>query len=225
MAAFAAILRKDLSLELRAGESLLTLVGLSLLILVAMVFALSPVGGVRDAQVAAGALWVALLFAGSMGAARNLLAERDNGCLSALLMSPADRATIFLAKLAAAFSFMAIAEIAAVAILVLFFNLALDNRILHLAASLALGALGFAALATLLAAISGRMRTGDLLLPIFAVPLFAPALIAGVKAGGAALAGDPFSVCAPWLKLLAAFDVLFLSAGWILFEYVIVEER
>jgi heme exporter protein B len=224
MAAFIAILCKDLRLELRAGESLLTLIGLSLLILVAMVFALSPVGGVRDAETAAGALWVALLFAGTMGAARTLLAERDNGCLAALLTSPADRATIFCAKLAAAFSFMAIAEIAGVVILVLFFNLELDVRIIHLAPSLALGALGFAALVTLLAAISGRVRTGDLLLPLLAVPLVAPALIAGVKAGGAALAGAPFSASAPWLKLLTAFDVLFLSAGWLLFEFVIAED-
>ncbi|MGH7841381.1 MAG: heme exporter protein CcmB [Steroidobacteraceae bacterium] len=224
MFAFAAILRKDLRLELRAGESVLTLIGLSLLILVAMVFALSPAGGVRDAETAAGALWVALLFAGTMGAARVLLAEHENGCLSALVVSPADRATIFCAKLAAGFIFMAIAEIAAVVILVLFFNLELDARVLHLAPSLALGALGFAALATLLAAISGRVRAGDLLLPLLAVPLFAPALIAGVKAGGAALAGAPFSVCAPWLKLLAAFDVLFLSAGWLLFEHVIIED-
>lgn len=224
MSAFTAILRKDLRLELRAGESLLTLIGLSLLILVAMVFALSPVGGVRDAETAAGALWVALLFAGTMGAARTLLAERDNGCLAALVTSPVDRGTIFLAKVTAAFIFMAIAEIAAVVILVIFFNLELDARILRLAPSLALGALGFAALATLLAAISGRVRTGDLLLPLLAVPLFAPALIAGVKAGAAALAGASFSVCAPWLKLLLAFDVLFLSAGWLLFEYVIVED-
>jgi ABC-type transport system involved in cytochrome c biogenesis permease component len=120
---------------------------------------------------------------------------------------------------------MAVTEIAAVFILALFFNLALDARIVRLAPSLALGALGFSALVTLLAAISGRVRTGDLLLPVLAVPLFAPALIAGVKAGGAALMGAPWSASVPWLKLLAAFDVLFLSAGWILFEYVIAEER
>ena len=224
MAAFAAILRKDLRLELRAGESVLTLVGLALLILVVMVFALNPAGGARDAGTAAGALWVALIFAGTMGASRALAAERENGCLRALLLSPVDRATLFCAKLTAAFIFMALAEAAAVFVLVLFFNLDFDARLLCLGPSLALGALGFAALVTLLAAISGRIRAGDLLLPLLAVPMFVPALIAGVKGGELALGGSPLGAAAQWLKLLGAFDVLFLSAGYLLFEYAIGDD-
>jgi heme exporter protein B len=224
MAAFAAILRKDLRLELREGESVLTLVGLALLILVVMVFALNPAGGARDAGTAAGALWVALIFAGTMGATRSLAAEHTNGCLRALLLSPVDRATLFCAKLAAAFIFMAVAEAAAVFVLVLFFNLDFDVRILRLGISLALGALGFAALVTLLAAIAGRLRAGDLLLPLLAVPMFVPALIAGVKAGELALAGAALGTAAQWFKVLAAFDVLFLSAGYLLFEYAIAED-
>jgi heme exporter protein B len=124
----------------------------------------------------------------------------------------------------AAFIFMAIAQAAAVVIMVLFFNLDFDARLGRLAPVLALGALGFAALATLLAAITGRVRAGDLLLPLLAVPLFVPALIAGVKATGAAMAGEPFAAFAQWLRILAAFDALFLSAGYLLFEYVIGED-
>jgi heme exporter protein B len=220
--AFAAILRKDLRLELRGGESTLTLIALSLLILVALVFALDPAGG--DAGAAAGALWVAMIFSGMLGATRALLAERDNGCLRALLLSPADRASIYCAKLTAAFIFMAVAESAAVIIMVLFFNLAFDLRLVRLAPALALGALGFSALATLLAAISGRVRAGDLLLPMLTVPMFVPALIAGVKASGAALGGAPFGAFAQWTKILIAFDLLFLGAGYLLFEHVIGEE-
>jgi heme exporter protein B len=224
LGAFAALLHKDLRLELRAGESVLTLIGLALLILVAMVFALDPVGGARDAETAAGALWVALIFAGTMGAARVLDAERNNGCLRALLLSPVDRATLFCAKLTAAFMFMAIAELAAVFVLVLFFNLDFDFRLISLTPSLALGALGFAALVSLLAAITGRLRAGDLLLPLLAAPLFVPALIAGVKAAELALTGAPLSASGQWLKLLGAFDILFLSAGYLLFEYAVIED-
>lgn len=222
MAAFAAILRKDLRLELRGGESTISLIAMSLLILVALVFALNPAGG--DSGAAAGALWVAMIFSGMLGSTRALLAERDNGCIRALLLSPADRTAIYCAKLSAAFIFMAAAECAAVIILALFFNLAFDMRIVRLAPILALGALGFSALATLLAAISGRMRAGDLLLPMLAVPMFVPALIAGVKASGAALGGAPFADFAQWTKILIAFDVLFLGAGYLLFEHVIGEE-
>jgi len=217
-------LRKDLRLELRGGESLVALVALSLLILVVMVFALDPAGGVRDAATAAGALWVALILAGVIGSSRVLLAERDNGCIRALIASPLDRGALYWAKLTAAFIFMAIAEAAAIVLMVLFFNLDFDWRLMRMAPVIALGALGFAALATLLAAITGRVRAGDMLLPLLAIPLFVPALIAGVKASGAALAGAPFAAIAQWLKILVAFDVLFVSAGSLLFEYVIGEE-
>ncbi|HVN89095.1 MAG TPA: heme exporter protein CcmB [Candidatus Binataceae bacterium] len=224
MGAFIALIRKDLRLELRAGESVLTLVVLSLLILVVMVFALNAGVGPNNAETAAGALWVALIFAGTMGATRTLLAERENGCIRALMLSPTDPATLFFAKLTAGFLFMMTAEIAAVVLLVLFFNLDFDIRVARLAPPLMLGALGFAALATLLAGISGRVRTGDLLLPLLAVPMFVPALIAGVKASAIALTGSPLSSAAQWLKILTAFDMLFLGAGYLLFEFVMGED-
>jgi heme exporter protein B len=222
MAAFTAILRKDLRLELRSGDSTIALAFLSLLILIVLVFALNPAGG--DRGVAAGALWVALVFAGMLGATRALTDEWENGCIRALLASPADHAAIYCAKLLASFIFMTIAEIAVVAMMVLFFNFDFTIRLLRLAPIVAMGALGFAALATLLAAVRVRVRGGDLLLPLLAVPVFIPALIAGVKATDAALAGLAFARFVPWLKILAACDVLFVAAGYVLFEHVVRED-
>jgi heme exporter protein B len=223
MAGFGVILRKDLRLEMRSGLSTIALVALSLLILVVLVFAL-PVAGIRGAEPAAGALWVALVFSGTIGATRALLAERDSGCIRALLLSPVDRATLYAAKLAASFVFMTAAELAAIAMMVLFFNLDFDWRIVSLLPVILLGALGFAALATLLAAVSGRTRAGDLMLPLLAVPMFVPALIAGVKASAVALAGAPLSEMVEWLKILVAFDAMFTAAGYLLFEYVVGED-
>jgi heme exporter protein B len=223
MAGFAAILGKDLRLELRSGESTVALLAISLLILVVMVFALDA-SRTRGAEAAAGALWVALVFSGMLGATRALLAERDNNCIRGLLLSPIEASTLYAAKLAAAFIFMAIAEVGSVILMVLFFNLDFDFTLVRVAPILALGTLGFAALATLLAAISNRTRMGDLLLPILAVPMFVPALIAGVKASATALGGAPESAIAQWLKILVAFDVLFVTAGYLLFEYVARED-
>ncbi len=222
MAKLLAILRKDLRLELRSGLSTIALVSLSLLILIVLVFALPA--SATGAEPAAGALWVAMIFSGMLGATRALSAERENGCIRALLLSPVDPATIYAAKLAAAFIFMAVAEVAAILMMVLFFNLEFGARIIRLLPVILLGALGFAALATLLAAISGRTRAGDLLLPMLAVPMFVPALIAGVKASAAALAGEPIAAMGAWLKILLAFDVLFVASGYLLFEFVAGED-
>ncbi len=223
MAKLLAILRKDLLLELRSGLSTTALVALSLLILVVLGFAL-PTSASQRNEPAAGALWVAMIFSGMLGATRALSSERENGCIRALLLSPVDPATLYAAKLAAAFIFMAVAEIAAILMMVLFFNLDFDLRIIRLVPVIMLGALGFAALATLLAAISGRTRAGDLMLPMLAVPMFVPALIAGVKASGAALAGEPLAAMGTWLKILLAFDILFVTSGYLLFEFVAGED-
>ncbi|HEX4210770.1 MAG TPA: heme exporter protein CcmB, partial [Candidatus Binataceae bacterium] len=70
MRRFNAVLRKDLRLELRSGESTIALVAFALLVLIVLVFALNPSGGTRDSAMAAGALWIALIFAGMIGAGR-----------------------------------------------------------------------------------------------------------------------------------------------------------
>jgi len=220
---FGPLVRKDLRLELRSGESTIALVSLSLLILVVMVLVFGP-GGTRRAEVAAGALWVALIFAGTLGAAQALLAERETGCMRGLLLSPVEPATIYAAKLAVAMIFMAEAGAAVLVVLVLFFNLDFGAALMRLVPVFLLGIIGLAALCTLLATVSGRVRAGAMLLPVLVVPLFVPALIAGSKASAAVLAGQPLSAVMTWLKLLCAFDVLFVTAGYLLFEHVILED-
>jgi heme exporter protein B len=220
---FGPIIRKDLRLEARSGESTVALVSLALLILVVMVLAFGP-GGARRAEVAGGALWIALIFAGTLGATRALLAERENGCIRGLLLSPVEPGTIYAAKLAVSLIFMAEAGVAVLVMLVLFFNLEFGGGLLRLIPVFLMGALGLAALCTLLATVSGRTRGGTMLLPVLVVPLFTPALIAGSKASAALLAGQPLTSVATWLKVLGAFDVLFVTAGYLLFEHVILED-
>ncbi len=223
MSAFAAVIRKDLRLELRGGQSTLALLAMSMLVLVVLVFALDA-ARIRSADSAAGALWVAMVFSGIVGATRALGAERENGAIRGLLLSPLDPATLYAAKLAAAFIFMAVAEAGAVILMVLFFNLEFNASLIRLAPVLMLGALGFSALATLLSAATGHTRAGDMLLPILAVPMFTPALIAGVKASTAALSGASLGSMGDWLKIMIAFDVLFITAGYLLFEHVVGED-
>ena len=223
MSAFAAVIRKDLRLELRGGQSTIALLAMSMLVLVVLVFALDA-ARVRSADTAAGALWVAMVFSGVVGATRALSAERENGAIRGLLLSPLDPATLYAAKLAAAFIFMAVAEAGAVILMVLFFNLEFNASLIRLTPVLMLGALGFSALANLLSAATGHTRAGDMLLPILAVPMFVPALIAGVKASSSALSGASMSSMGDWIKIMIAFDVLFITAGYLLFEHVVGED-
>lgn len=221
---FSALVRKDLRLEMRTGESIVALLALGLLILVVMVMAFGPASGARRAEIAAGALWIALIFAAMLGASRAMLAELESGCIRGLLLSPVQPATVFAAKLTVALLFMTIAGAAVLVLMVVLFNLQFGVGLARLLPVFVLGCIGLAALCTLLAAISGRVRAGAMLLPALLIPLYIPALIAGSKASALVLGGQPLSAAAAWLKVLIAFDLLFVVAGYLLFEYAVLED-
>jgi heme exporter protein B len=164
-----------------------------------------------------------LIFSGALGASRAIAAEREDGAIYALLLSPVDTGAIFAAKFAAAFIFIGVAEAAALVLVALFFGLDFSTTLLRLGAILLLGAFGFAAIGTLLAAISTRTRIGDLLLPLLVIPTFVPALIGGVKATVAVLSRAPLADVAVWLRIIIAFDILYAVAGYLLFDYVVGE--
>lgn len=217
-----AILWKDLLIELRTKETVALLLLLGLLILVVLSFAFDPASPLREAA-APGVLWVAMIFAGTLGMNRSLLRERDNECLSGLLLAPLDRGTIYLAKAAANFLFMAGAQLVLLPLFVFFFNLPMVATVVGLAPVLLLGLLGFAAIGTLFAAISLRTRAREVMLPLLMLPLAAPLFIAGIQASTQILLGQPMAAIAHWLRLIAAFDVAFLVIGWLAFEYVVEE--
>lgn len=217
-----AILWKDLLIELRTKETLASLLLLGLLTLIVLSFAFDPASPLREAA-APGVLWVALIFAGTLGMNRSLLRERDNDCLHGLLLAPLDRGTIYLAKTAANFLFMVAAQIALLPLFVFFFNLPMVTTVVRLTPVLLLALLGFAAVGTLFAAVSLRTRAREVMLPLLMLPLAAPLFIAGIQASTQLMAGQPFASVSHWLRLIGAFDVVFLVVGWLAFEYVVEE--
>lgn len=217
-----AILWKDLLIELRTKETLAALLLLGLLTLVVLSFAFDPTSPMR-AQAAPGVLWVALVFAGTLGMNRSLLRERDNDCLHGLLLAPLDRGTIFLAKTAANFLFMAAAQLVLLPLFVFFFNLPFAATVAAVGPVLLLGMLGFAAVGTLFVAVALRTRAREVMLPLLMLPLAAPLIIAAIQASAALLDGQPFGTVAHWLRLIGAFDVVFLVVGWLGFESVVEE--
>ncbi|MFI4932952.1 MAG: heme exporter protein CcmB [Burkholderiales bacterium] len=217
-----AILWKDLLIELRTKETLASLLLLGLLTLVVLSFAFDPTSPLRDAA-APGVLWVALIFAGTLGMNRSLVREREHDCLHGLLLTPLDRGTIYLAKTAANFLYMVAAQVILLPVFVFFFNLPLGATIVRLTPVLLLGLLGFAAVGTLFAAVSLRTRAREVMLPLLMLPLAAPLFIAGIQASAQLLAGESLGAVVHWLRLLAAFDVVFLVVGWLAFEYVMEE--
>ena len=86
-----------------------------------------------------------------------------------------------------------------------------------------LGALGYAAVGTLLACLTAQTRTRDLLLPILLFPVIIPVLIAAVKSTAGVLAGAAWDDLSPWLNLLLVYDTIFVAVAMMVFEYLVEE--
>jgi heme exporter protein B len=172
-------------------------------------------------DLAPGFLWVSFLLAGVLGLDKSFGQERENGCMEGLLLSPVGRGVIYLGKVAGNGLFLAAILALLVPLYSLLFGLSLDIRWTALAAIAFGTVLGFSALGTLLGGLVASLRGKEVLLPLLLFPLVAPLLIAAVQLTGAVLDGEALVGQAPWLRLMAAFDAVYLIVALFLFEYVV----
>lgn len=217
-----AIVRKDLLLELRTRERLAAMGGLTVLVAVLFHFAIDQ-GLVRMQQLAAGLLWMTILLGGMLGMGRTFEMEREQGAIQGLLTSPVPLDGIYLAKVTSNFLLVASIEVVALAAYWLFFGFDYGTDPLLLAGVLGVATLGFVAVTTLFSAVSAQTTMGQTLLPILIFPLLVPLVIFGVTATGRIFASRPSQEVEGSLYLLAAFAVMALAAGTILFRYVVEE--
>jgi heme exporter protein B len=213
-----AILWKDIRCELRSKQTWMGMGLFALLVLVIFNFAFD-LRVDNKAAVAPGALWVSFVFASMLGLGRTIAAEREKGSLDRLLLCPVDRKAIYLAKLMGNVLFIGVVEIVALPVFAALFDVPLV--VASLLPIVLLGTLGIAAIGTLFSAMAAATRARELLLPILVFPLIVPVVIAAVRLTGALMA--PSANEPPWLGLMIAFDVIFLSVSMLTFEYVIEE--
>lgn len=217
-----AIIWKDLLLELRTRERIAAMAAFAVLAGVLFNFSIDATI-VRPQDIAAGLIWMTLVFGGLLGIGRTFYLEAQDGAFQGVLTSPTPKDAIFLGKTLANFVLLYIVALLVVAVFTLFFGLHLGTSPGMLALALALGALGFVALGTLFSAVSTGTNMGETLLPILVFPLLVPMVIYGVSATNRLLAGRPLAEVAGNLRMLAAFAVLCLFAGAGLFRYVVEE--
>jgi heme exporter protein B len=211
------IARKDLWIEIRGRHAVGTLLPFAATLLIAFGFAFGPGREVLEAT-APGLLWMAVLFASVMASRRAYQIETEDGALEGLLLAPIDKAAVFLGK-AAAVTVELLALVAAVLVLVVaLFDLSLGSP-LPLVAGFVLGVIGLAAVGSLFGVVAESARTREAVFPMLVLPLVTPVLIAGVRATDLAAEGRA-QEASQWLGLLAAFDVVFLSIGVLVFGYL-----
>ena len=215
-----AITWKDLTTERRSKAGLNAVAFMGVLVLLLFGFALGPdTEALRDA--AAGALWLAILFAGVLAFNRSYQLELDGGALEALLLYPGARWTVFAGKLIANLVFVLLVEAIVIPVALVLFHVDVPSGWLLQVAVTLLGTIGFVTLGTFYAAMSSRSRAREVLLPLLLFPMLVPVLLGAVQASTSLLAGDPMREAGAWVRLLTAFDIIFLVASLLAFEHVI----
>ena len=211
---------KDLLVERRSKETANALLFFSLLLLFVFQFALGP-DRERLAGALPGVLWLGFILSALLALGRTFLLEREHDCWEGLLLAPGDKSAIYLGKLAANLTLMAVVETLVLGLFVIFFDIDLVRAFPGLPLVVALGTIGLGAVGTLFAAMTAHVRAREVLFPVLLLPVQIPVLLATVKATEALLLGEPLGAVAHWVKLLVAADIVYVVIGLLTFDVVL----
>lgn len=216
------VVRKDLAIEARSRELINTTVFFALSCVI--IFAVSFVRDRPLGDAAAGIVWVAIAFSGTLALGRTFERERYGDTLRALLLAPSERPAIYLGKLFGILALLLVTEVIIVPLVALLFQASLFAHPFLMCVLLLAGTVGFASVGTLFAAMLSRARSRDVLLPILLYPVTIPVMIAGVRGTAALLDATPqLEMARFWVMLLVSFDVVFLTLSLWTFEPVMTE--
>ena len=217
------VLRKDFAIEVKSREILYTtlLFALSCVLVFSIAFVKE---GEPLEDAAAGILWIAIEFAGTLALGRTFERERYGETLRALLLAPAPRAAIYVGKMLGIVVLLAVCELLLVPLVALLFHSRLFEEPVLLVALLLTGTVGFAVVGSLFAAMLVRARTRDVMLPILLYPMTVPLMIGGVR-GTVALTQTPVDhpSAIMWIVLLLCMDAVFLILALWTFEPLMTE--
>jgi heme exporter protein B len=216
------VARKDLAIEFRTRTAFFSALVFALLGLCIFYFAWDSTA-VAAVDLAPGVLWVIFTFSGLLGLQRSFSVEQAERAIDGLLVSPIDREAIFLGKALANLLFVAGIQCIVIPAVALIYNLPLARSLPVLLSIALLAALGLVAVGTLFSAMAVNTKLAELLLPMLSLPFFVPVVIAAAQSTSRLLAGRPMSESWPWLKILIAFDIVFLTACTLAFPYTLEE--
>jgi heme exporter protein B len=216
------IARKDLAIEFRTRTAFFSAVVFALLAIVIFFFAWDPTA-VATVDLAPGVLWVIFTFSGLLGLQRSFGVELADQAMDGLLGAPIAREAIYLGKAMANLVFVAAVQAIAIPAVGLFYNMPFGGRALALAVIALLAAVGLVAVGTLFSAMAVNTRLAELLLPVLSLPFFVPIVMPAAQATARLLGGRPVVEATSWIKVLVAFDLVFLTACMLAFPYTLEE--
>jgi len=217
-----AVAAKDIRVEHRSKTALVSAIGFAVLVLVIFNFARDAAAVSREV-LAPSVLWITFTFSGVIALNRSFTLERDNAALDGLLLAPVSRSALFLGKYLANLAFVGTVEAVTLPLFVLFFGVDLGGRLPAIGLVAVLATAGFVAVGTVFAAMTVRTRYAELMLPLLVLPFLLPPVMWAVQATAKLLGGRPLGEIVGWLWLLGFYDLVFITAGLLLFPALMDE--
>lgn len=215
-----AIVWKDMLLEIRSRDRITAMAAFAVLAAALFSFSLDTTA-VRPRDVAAGLVWMTLIFGGLLGVGRTFHLEAEDGAFQGILTSPVPKDAVFLAKVISNFLLVYALSLLSLGVFALFLAVDVSNNLGWVVLVLGLGSLGLVALSTLFSAVSTGSTMGESLLPVLVFPLLLPMVVFGAGTTSRLIAGRPFGEVDGNVRMLGAFAVLAVAAGTVLFRYVV----
>ncbi len=217
-----AIVWKDFVTELKTRELFSSMFVFAVLVMLIFIFSID-LSLVNANQIGPGVLWVAILFAGTLGLNRSFALEKENDCLQGLMLTPVDRSAIFFGKMLSNLIFLLIMEAFLLPVFMVFFNVEILPHLGPLLAVILMGTLGFSALGTLLSCLSSNLKTREIMLPILLYPLMVPIAIGAVRLTGQILDGKSLADMMNWVGLILCFDIIYIAVSIITIDHILEE--
>jgi heme exporter protein B len=216
------LIRKDLVIEFRSRQAFVTTAFFGLLVLVVGNFALAEAGD-QFPLFAPGILWISFLFSGLLFLNHILHQEKEESTLSGLLISPATPGQIFLGKMLSAVIFLVALEALIIPVFHILFNFQFSMNSLWLFLVMVLAAIGYCAIGVLFSTMAMGLKHREMILSVMLFPILIPLLIMSVKCSIILLNQQSMEHFFSWLKLLAAFDVIFSVLSYWSYFWIVEE--
>lgn len=215
-----AILKKDLTLEIRSREAFLSNLFFALLVLLLFTFGFDPSSqALREGKAAV--FWIAVAFASVLALNRNAQRESNDGALDVLALLPTDPAWVYAGKFLSNAIIIVLLMLLILPLFVIFFDVSLTARFWLFGAICPLVAVGLSAVGTLFSIMAESSRLREVVLSIMMYPIVIPVLIAAVQLTQQAIKVSGEIENLRWLTLLSVFDAVFLAAALLIFDFVL----
>ncbi|MBP1646963.1 MAG: ccmB [Bacteroidetes bacterium] len=212
-----AILRKDWQSELRTRYAISALLMFVITTISIILFSLGSEGA--PAEVLSGMLWVVIFFAAMSGLSRTFVMEEERGTAMTLqLLAPPS--AVYFGKLLFNLVLIAGVNLLTVALYSLFINGFIIKTASIFIITITLGSIGFAAAATIIAAIIARASTKGTLYPVLSFPILLPLLLTVINATRLAAEGAFFEEAYGEFQILISYIVVVIATSFIVFDFV-----